>query len=117
MMADDPAAGASPKAAGVSTPGPAAADLAAVVNLFDFEALARERMLGPAFDYVAGGAWDEVTLVESVEAWRAFRFIPRILRDVRQLDLTGTFLGRPAALPIAVAPLAAQSMAHPGSEP
>ena len=30
-----------------------------------------ERMDGPAFDYVAGGAWDEITLAESVEAWRA----------------------------------------------
>ena len=40
-----------------------------------------ERMAGPAFDYVAGGAWDEITLAESVEAWRRHRFVPRVLRD------------------------------------
>jgi 4-hydroxymandelate oxidase len=93
-----------------------AADLKDVVSLLDFEALARERMAGPAFDYVAGGAWDELTLVENVEAWREFRFVPRVLRDVRELDLSGTFLGRPSSLPIAIAPMAAQIMAHPGGE-
>ena len=92
------------------------ADLERVVNLADFEPLARERMAGPAFDYVAGGAWDEVTLTESVEAWRRFRFVPRVLRDLRTLDVSGRFLGRTSALPIAIAPMAAQAMAHPGAE-
>jgi 4-hydroxymandelate oxidase len=93
-----------------------AVDLASVINLFDFEAPARERMLGPAFDYVAGGAWDEVTLEESVDSWGRYRFLPRVLRDVRELDLTGRFLGRQSSLPIAIAPMAAQAMAHPGAE-
>jgi 4-hydroxymandelate oxidase len=93
-----------------------AIDLEGVVNLADFEPIARERMLGPAFDYVAGGAWDEVTLRESVEAWQAFRFVPRVLRDLRTIDPSGSFLGRRTALPIAVAPMAVQAMAHPGAE-
>lgn len=93
-----------------------AIDLAGVVNLADFEALARERMRGPAFDYAAGGAWDEITLRESVEAWQRFRFVPRVLRDVRSLDPSGAFLGRRFPLPIAIAPMAAQAMAHPGAE-
>jgi 4-hydroxymandelate oxidase len=92
------------------------ADLGGVVNLLDFEPLARERMAGPAFDYVAGGAWDELTLEESVDAWRRYRFVPRVLRDVRTLDLTGQFLGRASSLPIAIAPMAAQAMAHPNAE-
>src|SRR5690242_12477978 len=93
-----------------------AIDLDGIVNLADFEPIARERMLGPAFDYVAGGAWDEVTLRESVEAWQAYRFVPRVLRDLRSIDLSGSFLGRDATLPIAIAPMAAQAMAHPGAE-
>lgn len=92
------------------------AELGAVVNLLDFEPLARERMAGPAFDYVAGGAWDEITLQESVTAWRRHRFVPRVLNDVRTLDLRGTFLGRESSLPIAIAPMAAQAMAHPNAE-
>ena len=93
-----------------------AADLDSIVNLHDFEPLARERMTGPAFDYVVGGAWDEITLSESAEAWRRFRFVPRVLRDLRSIDLTGTFLGRPSSMPVAVAPMAAQALAHPGAE-
>lgn len=102
--------------ADVRPPRPPDPDLASLVNLGDFEPLARERMLAPAFDYVAGGSWDEVTLAESVEAWRRHRFVPRVLTDVRTLDLGGTFLGRRASLPIAIAPMATQALAHPGAE-
>jgi 4-hydroxymandelate oxidase len=84
--------------------------------LDDFEALARERMAAPAFDYVAGGSWDEITLRESVEAWQRFRFVPRVLRDIRSIDVSGSFLGRKAALPIGIAPMAVQRLAHPGAE-
>ncbi|MCI0344232.1 MAG: alpha-hydroxy-acid oxidizing protein, partial [Chloroflexi bacterium] len=70
----------------------------------------------PAYDYVAGGAWDEVTLAESVEAWRRYRFVPRVLRELRSIDVTGSFLGRRSTLPIAIAPMAAQGLAHPNAE-
>lgn len=93
-----------------------AADLGRVVNLGELEAIARERMSGPAFDYVAGGAWDEITLRESAEAWQRFRFIPHVLRDVRTTDVGGAFVGRAASMPIAVAPMAAQRLAHPNGE-
>jgi 4-hydroxymandelate oxidase len=92
------------------------AQLATIANLADFEPLARERMAGPAYDYVAGGAWDEVTLAESVEAWRTHRFIPRVLRDIRSIDVGGTFLGQRASIPVAVAPMAVQGLAHPNAE-
>lgn len=91
-------------------------DLARIVTLADFEAPARERMAAPAFDYVAGGSWDEVTLAENVEAWRRLRFVPRVLRDVSRVDTGGTFFGRPFRLPIAMAPMAAQELGHPGGE-
>ena len=78
-----------------------AVDLDAIVNLAEFEPIARQRMTGPAYDYVAGGAGDEVTLHESVEAWRRFRFVPRVLRDVRTVDVGGRFLGRDTSLPVA----------------
>ena len=91
-------------------------DLASVVNLDDFEPYARARMGAPAFDYVAGGAWDEISLREAVEAWRRHRFVPRVLRDVRSVDTGGMFLGRPTPLPIAMAPMAAQGLGHADGE-
>ena len=94
----------------------AAIELKTVVNLADFEPIAIERMARPAYDYVAGGAWDEVTLRESVESWRRYRFVPRVLRELRSIDVSGSFLGRRSALPVAIAPMAAQRLAHPGAE-
>ena len=91
-------------------------DLAALVSLADFEAPGRANMAGPAIDYVAGGSWDEVTLAENDTAWRRRRFVPRVLTDVRSVDIRGTFLGRRAALQIGMAPMAAQGLAHPGGE-
>ena len=93
-----------------------AVDLDAIVKLTDFEPHARQRMLGPAYDYVAGGAWDEITLRESVEAWQAYRFVPRVLTDLRSIDVSGAFLGRRSTLPVGIAPMAAQAMAHPNAE-
>jgi len=93
-----------------------AADLDAVVNLHDFEPLAVERMAGPAYGYVAGGAWDEISLREGVEAWAGLRFVPRVLRDTTAVGVSGRFLGRRSALPVAVAPMAALGLAHPGAE-
>jgi 4-hydroxymandelate oxidase len=91
-------------------------ELAAIVSLSDFEAPGRARMAGPAWDYVAGGAWDEITLAENDAAWRGVRFVPRVLTDIRTIDVGGTFLGRPSALPIAIAPMAVMAMAHPDGE-
>ncbi|HUG30354.1 MAG TPA: alpha-hydroxy acid oxidase [Candidatus Limnocylindria bacterium] len=98
------------------TASPDAMDLSSVVNLDDFELLARARMAGPAFDYVAGGAWDEITLAEGVEAWRRYRFVPRVLRAIASIDVSGSFLGRRSSVPVAVAPTAAHGLAHPGAE-
>ena len=95
---------------------PSAVDLASIVNLDGFEAYARDRMSAPAFDYVAGGSWDEVTLDEAGESWQRYRFVPRVLRDVRRIDVSGSFLGRSFPMPVAIAPMAAQRLAHPSGE-
>lgn len=88
----------------------------AAVSLADFEDIARERMHPGAFDYVAGGAWDEISLAESEASWRRYRFRPRVLVDVAQVDPGTTFLGRAAAFPMATAPMAVHGLAHPDGE-
>lgn len=90
--------------------------LATVVGLAEFVAIARERMHPAAFDYVAGGAWDEISLTDNEAAWRRRRFRPRVLRDVSSIVTATTILGRPASLPLAIAPMAAHGLAHPDGE-
>ena len=91
-------------------------DLAPVVRLADFEVAARERLHPAAWDYYAGGAGDEHTLRACAEAWDAFRLRPRVLVDVSAVDVSTTILGRPAALPIGIAPAALHGMAHEDGE-
>lgn len=96
--------------------GAASADVDRIVTLADFEPLARERMAPADFDFVAGGSWDEVSLAENVAAWRRFRFVPRVLTGVREVDLRGSFLGIASSMPVAIAPMATQALAHPDAE-
>lgn len=90
--------------------------LARVIRLADFEPLARAAMEPAAWDYVAGGAWDEVTLAENDAAWRRRRFRPRVLVDVSRVDPATTLLGQPSTLPVAIAPMALHGLAHQGGE-
>jgi 4-hydroxymandelate oxidase len=91
-------------------------DLGAVVSTFDLELLAADLLDEAAFDYIAGGAEDEITLAANEEAFRAVRFLPRVLVDVSAVDTHCRVLGREIALPIAVAPVAAHGLAHPDGE-
>ncbi len=83
--------------------------LEAVVALTELESIARDRMAPAAFDYVTGGAWEELSLRDNEAAWRRRRFRPRVLVDVSKVATGTTILGRPAALPVAGAPLAAEA--------
>ena len=52
------------------------------LNVFDYEALAASRLDEGAFAYYSGGANDEITLAENVDAYRRWQLRPRVLRDV-----------------------------------
>jgi 4-hydroxymandelate oxidase len=85
----------------------------------DLDALedeARALLESGAFDYIAGGAEDEVTLADNVAAWKRLRLRPKILRDVSAVDTTTTLLGDPVASPIGIAPTAFHRLAHPDGE-
>jgi 4-hydroxymandelate oxidase len=93
-----------------------AVDLERIVALREFEAFARLAMDPGAFDYVAGGAWDEQSLADNEAAWRRFRLRPRVLVDVSRIDPSTSALGRPTSMPVAIAPMAVHGVAHPDGE-
>ena len=86
------------------------------INLFEFERLARDRMDPGAWDYVAGGAGDEITLRENRESFARIKLRPRVLVDVRTVDLATEALGERIEWPVMVAPTAFQTLAHPEGE-
>jgi 4-hydroxymandelate oxidase len=86
------------------------------VDLGGIESAARERLTASAYDYVAGGAGDEITVAENVSAWRALRLRPHVLRDVADVTTGTTVLGIPIASPVLVAPTAMHGLFHPDGE-
>jgi 4-hydroxymandelate oxidase len=87
-----------------------------LVNLFDFEAAAEERLPAPVWGYFAGGANDEVTLRENRAAWDRLTIRFRSMVDVSVRSLHTTVLGTPVALPVLIAPTAMQKLAHADGE-
>ena len=85
-------------------------------NVSDYEQLARERLDPGAYDYYAGGAGDERTLRENVAAFERLRLRPRALVDVSGATTATTVLGSEISMPLLVAPVAFQRMAHPDGE-
>jgi isopentenyl diphosphate isomerase/L-lactate dehydrogenase-like FMN-dependent dehydrogenase len=86
------------------------------LNVWDYERLAEERLGPGAWSYFAGGADDERTLRWNLEAYGRWRLRPRILCDVTDVNASTTVLGTEVALPVLVAPVAFQRMAHPDGE-
>ena len=86
------------------------------VNIWDYERLAEDKLDANAHAYFAGGAGDEVTLRDNVAAFERRKLRPRVLVDVAEVSTATTVLGTEIALPVVIAPLAMQRLAHPDGE-
>jgi 4-hydroxymandelate oxidase len=86
------------------------------VNIWEYERLAEEKLDANALAYFAGGAGDEVTMRENLAAFERRKLRPRMLVDVEQVSTATTVLGSEIALPVVIAPLAMQRLAHPDGE-
>lgn len=87
-----------------------------LVNCEDFERRAAELLEPGVHGYYAGGAGDERTLRDNVAAFRRHRLLPRVLVDVGAVDPRTTVLGREISMPVIVAPVALQKLAHADGE-
>src|SRR5438552_6671872 len=78
--------------------------------------LAEQKLDTNAHAYFAGGAGDEVTLRDNLAAFERRKLRPRVLVDVSSVTTATTVLGTDVSLPVLIAPLAFQRMAHPDGE-
>lgn len=74
-------------------------------SVTDYRELARRRLPRQLFDYIDGGAYDEVTLRANVADLRAVLLRQRVLRDVSALSLRTSVLGEELALPLVLGPV------------
>ncbi len=86
------------------------------VNIFDYEALAQTCLDAGTWAYFAGGADDEVTLRANRSAFERVQLRPRLLVDVSTIDMKTSVLGTPVHMPILIAPVGFQGLAHPEGE-
>lgn len=86
------------------------------VSIEELERTARDVLSPGAFGYVAGAAGSEDTARENVEAFRRWRIVPRMLRNVEHRDLSVELFGRRYASPLLLAPIGVQSIVHPDAE-
>lgn len=87
-----------------------------LVNVFDYERAAAERLEPGALAYYSGGALDERTLSDNRAAFGRRRIVPRVMTDVSEVDTSLELLGRRWPFPVWMAPTALQRMAHPEGE-
>jgi L-lactate dehydrogenase (cytochrome) len=81
-------------------------------NYHDFRKLAQKRLPGPIFNYIDGGADDEVTMRRNSEAFQSCDLIPNVLTGVKDIDLSVEVMGQRLALPVYLSPTALQRLFH-----
>ncbi len=92
------------------------ADLARAQSIEDLRRMAERRLPRAMFDFIDGGAEDELTLRANREAFEHLRLRPRVLVDVSHLDTSAELLGAQAPLPLAVSPTGMSGVAWPKAE-
>jgi len=86
------------------------------VNIDDMRRLARRRLPRGVFDYIDGGADDELSMRRNEEGFGDIDFCPRVLRDMDELDTSTTLLGKPLPFPLVLAPTGMTRIVSPGGE-
>jgi L-lactate dehydrogenase (cytochrome) len=87
-----------------------------IVNIADLRLAAKRRLPRVAFDYIDGGADDEVTLRENSRVFDDVAFRPRYGVPVPAVDLSTTVLGQRIELPFILAPIGSSRMFWPRAE-
>ncbi|GAA1240450.1 alpha-hydroxy acid oxidase [Kitasatospora nipponensis] len=82
----------------------------------DFAALAQRELPAEVWDFIAGGSGAELTMAANRAALDRIALVPRMPAGLAHCTTRAPLLGAPAALPLAVAPMAYQQLLHPDGE-
>lgn len=87
-----------------------------ILNLHDFEAVAKKILPEKAWAYYSSASDDEITIRENRAAYQRVWFRPRVLRDVTSVDWSTTILGQKSSLPVYISATALGKLGHPDGE-
>lgn len=86
------------------------------INVADVRLMARRRLPRPIFDYIDGGADDEVSLRRNVSAFAGYELVPDVLNDVSHIRTETTIFGQPSRWPLMLSPTGLTRMFHGHAE-
>jgi L-lactate dehydrogenase (cytochrome) len=95
---------------------PVARRLAACYDIEDLRLAGRRSVPRAVFDYVDGGADEEISMRENIRAFRDCWFVPRVLAGAGSVDTSARVLGSEMSVPLALAPTGCTRMMHPDGE-
>lgn len=94
--------------------------LDAMINLYDFEKIAKEEMLGAdrreGWDYYSSGGDDEITLRENHSAFHRIWLKPRVMVNVKDVDTSTTIMGKDSTFPVYLSAVAMCGLGHEDGE-
>ncbi len=86
------------------------------LNVHEYESRAKTSLAEMAYDYYAGGSWDEVTLRENCSDFGRLAIMPHMLVDLTDLDMSTELFGDKISMPLIIAPTAFHGLATPDGE-
>ena len=86
------------------------------VNLDEIREAARRKLPRIAFDFIDGGADDEIGMQRNREAFRRYCVVPRYLVDVSKPDQSVTLFGQTYASPIGISPTGMGGLFRPNAD-
>ncbi|HXX90555.1 MAG TPA: alpha-hydroxy acid oxidase [Acidimicrobiales bacterium] len=84
-----------------------------IFNVADARRVAKRTIPRVVFDYIDGGAEDEVTMGQNTAAFRSLSFRPRMAAMLEAPDLATTVFGTPLSMPVILAPCGLVRLMHP----
>ncbi len=81
-------------------------------SIEDLRKLAKIKLPSVMYDYIEGGAENELTLKWNKESFTNYEFVPRVLKDVSEIDLSVKVQGLHLDIPIISAPTGMSRMFH-----
>ena len=87
-----------------------------IVNLFDLQKLFEKKMPKAILEYYQSGARDEITLKKNRDIFNNYELLPKLLRNVSDIDTSINILDLQLRNPVILGPIAMQQMAHQEGE-
>ena len=81
-------------------------------NIDDLRKRAKSRLPAPFYEYLRGGADDEWSIDNNLDAFSRIQLLPRTMRDVREIDTSTTVLGQKISMPLMMSPVGFAGMFH-----